>query len=87
MTAKRTLLREVNERIRELNTVLTRGTERYDVICECGGSACFLRVAVPSQVYEDLRLAEQRFLVAPGHEDPGGDSVLVSSDGYRIVTV
>jgi hypothetical protein len=86
VTAKRTLLREVNERIRELNAVLTHGIERYHVVCECGGSACFLRVVVPCQVYETSRLAEQRFLVAPGHEDAGGDRV-VSSDGYRIVTV
>jgi hypothetical protein len=57
------------------------------VVCECGGSTCFSRLPVPDDVYEDLRLGELQFVVAPGHEQPGEDRVLVTADGYRIVTV
>jgi hypothetical protein len=81
MSAKRTLLREVNERIRELS----RATDSYAVVCECGGPTCVSRVALPSQVYEELRGSRQRFVVAPGHEEP--ERVVATNDGYRIVTV
>jgi hypothetical protein len=81
MSTKRTLLREVNERIRELS----RATDSYAVVCECGGPTCVSRVPVPSQVYEELRGTSRRFVVAPGHEQP--HDVVVTNDGYRIVTV
>jgi len=81
MSAKRTLLREVNERIRELS----RATDSYAVVCECGGPTCVNRVALRSEVYEEVRTGQQRFVVAPGHEQP--HDVVVTNDGYRIVTV
>jgi hypothetical protein len=87
MSVKRTILREVNERIRERNHAGPRQlTDRYDLICECGGPACARRVAVPANVFDDLRQDERRFLVAPGHvlDD---QRVVASRHGYTIVTV
>ena len=87
MTANRALLREVNERIRELSAGGSSPSDRIAAMCECGRGQCQTRIAVPWQVYEDVRVAEHRFLVAPWHEQPEQDRVLVSDAGYRIVTV
>jgi hypothetical protein len=87
MSVKRAVLREVNERIRERNHPAARQlTDRYDLICECGGPTCSRRVAVPANVFDDVRLDERRFLVAPGHvlDD---QRVVASRNGYTIVTV
>ena len=87
MTTSRALLREVNERIRDLSAVQPSPSDRIAAMCECGGGQCHTRIAIPWQVYEDVRATGQHFVVAPGHEQPEQDRVLVSDDGYRIVTV
>ena len=73
--------------MRDLNDASPPLADRYHVICECGEPSCFSRLELPWQVYEDVRRAERQFVVAPGHEQPGEDCVLVFDDGYRIVTV
>jgi hypothetical protein len=82
------LLREVNERIREVNGgfVLLGGTPEWvDVFCECGRTECLDRVRVPSGLYEEIRGLEEHFLVAPGHEH--GERVVTDDRLYRVVVL
>jgi hypothetical protein len=82
------LLREVNERIREVNGgfVLLGGTpDRVEVFCECGRTGCLERVRVPSRLYDEIRDLEEHFLVAPGHEH--GERVLTNDRLYRVVVL
>jgi len=83
---KRLLMREVNERIRDVNTRFQVVTGTYDLLCECPGSACFKRLEVPTSIYEELRTYEDRFLVGTGHERPEQERV-VAQKGTHLVVV
>lgn len=60
---RRTLLRAVNERIFEVS----KGLDRFDVLCECGGKDCFALVEVTRSEYLRLRAAGAKFVSAPAH--------------------
>jgi hypothetical protein len=59
-----TLIREVNERIREVSGRV----EAFEVLCECGRPGCDRTVEVTAARWEEIRSAERVFVVAPGHE-------------------
>lgn len=79
------LFREVNERIREINRMFTVTTGSYDVVCECAREECLERIAVPTAVYEDVRIDRLRFVIKPGHEQPGLEEVVADDGGYLVV--
>ncbi|MGH3041209.1 MAG: hypothetical protein ACREJR_00410 [Candidatus Rokuibacteriota bacterium] len=66
-TRQETLIREVNERIREVSA----GQDRFDVLCECGDLDCHERLDVSAAEYEEVRGENRTFLVAPGHAVAG----------------
>ena len=76
---KRSLFREVNERIRDVGTSFGFEPSEYALLCECAAADCTERLPVPCSVYERVRLEEQRFLVASGHARPGEDVVWADS--------
>lgn len=82
---KRLLLREVNERIREVNQGFAALTGSYEVFCECMRADCLERVEVPAATYEEARDGERRFVVRPGHEEPELERVLADCTTYRVV--
>ncbi len=85
---RRSLLREVNERIREVNGgfALLGGTPDWvEVFCECGRTGCLERVRVPSGLYEEIRTLEGHFLVAPGHEHE--ERIVADDRLYRVVVL
>lgn len=83
-TPNRSLFREVNDRVRDVNHVLQLRPSTYDLVCECTRPECKERLPVPDEVYEALRLEDDRFVVALGHEDQ--DRVVVSTDSYSVVS-
>jgi hypothetical protein len=81
---KRTLFREVNERIRDVSRQFGLATGTYEVLCECSDYRCAERVVVPGEVFDDLVARGAAFVVSAGHEEPldlvaGGDS------RYRVI--
>ena len=58
---RRTLLRAVNQRIFEIS----KGLDRFEVLCECGRKDCFAQVEVTRSDYLRLRAADSTFLSAP----------------------
>jgi hypothetical protein len=85
---RRSLLREVNERIREVNggfVLLGDTPDWVDVFCECGAAGCLERVRVRSQLYEEIRTLEGHFLVASGHEQD--ERVIAEDQSYRVVAL
>jgi hypothetical protein len=66
---KRTLFREVNERIRELSRRFGGAPSNYEFFCECARLDCFLRVELPGGVYDDIVAGGERFVLAEGHEE------------------
>ena len=85
---KRPLFREVNERIREVNSSFAPDTAHGEILlCECGRADCAERLEVPLEVYEVVRSEGHRYLVAPGHEEPDADQVVAGAPGYLVVAM
>jgi hypothetical protein len=53
---------------------------------ECGTEQCLQRVEVPVSVYTEVFEQEDgRFIVAPGHQTPENDRLLVQAPTYALV--
>ena len=84
-TQRRSLFREVNERIRGIAAGFAVAGESYDVFCECGRRDCVERLSVPAEVYDRIRGDARIYLVRPGHEELVEGHVLDSADAYSVV--
>jgi hypothetical protein len=79
-----TLLREVNERIAQLN----RDWQPADgdmVLCECGHSGCMEKIQIASVDYERVRRFPTRFLVKPDHDMRGSERIVERTNDYLVV--
>ena len=69
MSGKQAIVREVNDRIRELHAGFGVASGDCVVLCECGDPACFERLVIPLGAVEELRArGDQALFTAPGHE-------------------
>jgi hypothetical protein len=66
---KRTLFREVNERIRDVSRRFGVASGSYEFFCECTNPDCLLRVELPGEVFDEIVADGWRFLLAEGHEE------------------
>jgi hypothetical protein len=82
---RRPLFREVNERIRALNTRFGVAGD-YRLLCECGRADCMDRIDVPAHVYETARQEEAVWFVAPGHERLSEERLVSDGRNFRVVT-
>ena len=79
------LFREVNEQMERLGRDWQQPAEPHPFVCECADEACTDRIAVPSEVYRDVRSEPRRFLVRPGHEQAEIERVITATDDYAVV--
>jgi hypothetical protein len=79
---RQALRREVNERIRALQTEYA--SAQYEVFCECGRVRCNDRVVVAAEAYDELRRVPGRSLVKPAHAAQA-DRVVGTYDGFVVV--
>lgn len=89
------LLREVNERIAELNMRFSPGDPNagpmvevtQEWICECANESCLEQVQLPTDEYERVRTDGTRFIVAPAeqHVWPDIERVVEQNDDYWVV--
>ena len=84
---RRSLLREVNERIRDANDTFRVGDvpDTVEVFCECGQPDCLQRLVVSPEIYESVREIDGHFLVAPTHRQNA--EVVAMDDAYCVVTL
>jgi len=78
------VFREVNERIAELNG----GWQDKAVslfVCECSDQACAESLEVTLAEYEHVRADAARFIVLPGHEQPGVEHVVQGCARFVVV--
>lgn len=81
------LLREVNERIRDVGErlqVLPDNGE-LDFLCECGQPACETVIHMPATDYQRVRADNDRFVVVPGHEDAKIERVVERHERFLVV--
>jgi hypothetical protein len=81
------LIREVNERINEVDRRADRGTgSTFDFICECGQEGgCGELVELTIAEYEEVRAQDDRFAVHPGHETVALEHVVRKNERYALV--
>jgi hypothetical protein len=60
--------------------------EPVPFVCECDNPSCTKAIEVPLGEYERAVEPVDRFLVAPGHEDPAVEVVVEEHDNYIIVS-
>jgi hypothetical protein len=89
------LLREVNERIAEVDKSaegnnLAADESLFEFLCECGrdedaGGSCLERVHMTVREYDQVRSEDDRFVVYPGHETSWLECVAFRNDRFVIV--
>ncbi len=66
--------RDLNERF---------GIRRF--VCECGDPGCTDVLGLPLEIYQAVRSDPRRFLIAPGHDKPAVEDVVVRHQGWFVV--
>jgi hypothetical protein len=85
------MLREVNERIEQINKEAeARGwapEDRFGFLCECGAEdgGCDGRVELTIDEYEAVRGQDDRFVLVPGHETRGVERVIQRNERFVVV--
>jgi hypothetical protein len=89
------LLREVNERIAEIDKAAEENTfapdeTLFEFLCECGASdgqagACEEHVQMTINEYHQVRSQDDRFVVRPGHETDLLEWVAARTDRFVVV--
>jgi hypothetical protein len=57
----------------------------FEVMCECGNSACTGEITISLDEYEAVRLHPTRFLIKEGHEVADAFRVVDYGTGYIVV--
>jgi hypothetical protein len=89
------LIREVNERIEEVDKAAEAGNvdpgeTLFEFLCECGvddggGVGCEERVQMTIREYEAVRSQDDRFALFPGHQEDTLESVAVRTERFVVV--
>ena len=81
------LLREVNDRIEDVGGGggLLPSERPLEFRCECGREDCHELVSLTVGQYEHVRSDNDRFAVAPGHEDDRIERIVERAGSYVIV--
>ena len=75
MAKNEALFREVNERVREIQS----GGQPEGVVeflCECGNEDCTAALPLTAAEYEHVRSHSAQFVIVPAHDDPEVESVV-----------
>ena len=78
------MFRDVNEAVRSGRWP---GEEGAPVAyrCECARLGCSRLIELRTLEYERIREHPRRFLIAPGHEVPGAETVVETHENYVVV--
>ena len=85
-----TIHREVNERLAQMDkradASWATDDETFEFLCECdAGDGCDARVRMKLTEYEHIRQQDDRFAVAPGHENLEIERVVSRTEEYVVV--
>lgn len=57
----------------------------YNFYCECADEKCAKRIPLTLKTYADLHKVRDHFVIAPEHEVPFIEDVIMKTDKYMIV--
>ena len=77
--------REVNERVRSLNSGWMSGEDEIGFVCECADETCVAPLSLTQEEYEQVRRNPESFAVAPGHVYPEVEIVISQNERFAVV--
>jgi hypothetical protein len=79
--------RQVNDQIRLLSEELFRRglEEELELVCECAATSCCERILLAAAEYDRISAQPGWFIVVPGHELAGVETVAERAATYVIV--
>ena len=84
-TGRRSLMREVNDRILEVNDQF-ESREPVGIICECVLAGCVETITIERGAYDDIRERPGNYVLVVGHE-VAEDKRLSEHERYVVVQV
>jgi hypothetical protein len=80
------VMRAANRELQRAEEEVGNGSEqRFDVLCECGREDCDGMLSLTVAEYEEIHRERDRFVILPGHNTPGIESVVEERDSYLVV--
>ena len=80
------MFRTVNREIEQVSKQLGEGpNDRFEAICECGEDGCAATLDLTLSEYDEAHREDDRFVVAPGHEDEQIEHVVTRTERYLVV--
>jgi hypothetical protein len=80
------LFRSLNEKVKDIESGDgADASDPIDFVCECSSLECMKVVSVSREEYEAVREGGSTFIVAPGHEEPEIEDVIVSRSSFSVV--
>lgn len=76
--------REANEAVEKALWEAEEGSSTA-FLCECARLDCHLVVHATLREYERVRAHPRRFMVHPGHEEPGAEKIVDTQSDYVVV--
>jgi hypothetical protein len=89
LTDNEAVFRQLNEYIhrgkKADNNSVQKQNNLQEFICECSDELCDKRIKLRLRDFEEIHKVRNRFVIAPGHEVPEIESMLLTQAGYSIV--
>jgi hypothetical protein len=82
LARRRTLFREVNERLDDLTDSDDKSIE---ILCECSDTECLVTLDLRREDYERVRSVPTWFAIKQGHEISETERLIAEFDGYAVV--
>ena len=82
------MFRDLNERVARIAATHSDSDTDghvYEFLCECSNADCNVRVPLTLPAYDVVRADRTQFVVAPGHDLPEIEDVVVRAIDYQIV--
>jgi hypothetical protein len=79
------LFRDLNEQVELVAKPLDSEAHLFAFFCECSNLDCTLSMPMPLTAYEEVRADPTTFVVAPGHELPEIEEVILRTPDYQVV--
>ena len=79
------LFRTANDRLDERTEAYSREGPLVPFLCECPDDACFGRVEMTHQQYQEVRSHPDRFVIMPGHLTGDHERIIEDHDTFLIV--
>ena len=80
-----TMFRDVNERIKNIQSGSAAEGLNYHFVCECGNPDCSEQINLSVAEYNEVRSHPVRFITKPRHNIPGAEIIIAEHPEWIVV--